>query len=145
MQLAAETRPGVVDLFEGRHRLRQGRTDRRRLGPPVSVLASELRRSPAAFHPQTPLPALQPAAKPLPGTDRLPELRPADLPCERPAAPLLKPLARLVPWCDDRASTGCAVAPPLPVPEQWRRCFIYGNRNREVVQRREGVRLHHPG
>src|SRR5207248_4564348 len=35
-------------------------------------------------------------------------------------------------------------APPLPVPEQWRRCFIYGNRNREVVQRRQGVWVHHP-
>ena len=28
----------------------------------------------------------------------------------------------------------CAL--PLPVPEWQRRCFIYGNRNREVVQRR---------
>ena len=26
-------------------------------------------------------------------------------------------------------------ASPLPVPEQWRRCYIYGNRNRQVVQR----------
>src|SRR5262249_9430015 len=33
-------------------------------------------------------------------------------------------------------------APPLPVPEMQRRCF-YGNRNREVVQRRQGVWLHH--
>src|SRR5690349_19734248 len=34
-------------------------------------------------------------------------------------------------------------APPLPVLSWWRRC-LYGNWNREVVQRREGVWLHRP-
>jgi hypothetical protein len=32
---------------------------------------------------------------------------------------------------------------PLPVPKWQRRCFIYGNRNREVVQRRQGVWVHY--
>src|SRR3954451_19899844 len=32
---------------------------------------------------------------------------------------------------------------PLPVLSWWRRC-LYGNRNRQVVQRREGVWVHHP-
>src|SRR5689334_4157925 len=31
----------------------------------------------------------------------------------------------------------CAL--PLPVPKWQRRSFIYGNRNREVVQRRQGI------
>ena len=35
----------------------------------------------------------------------------------------------------------CAL--PLPVPEWQGRCFIYGNWNREVVQRREGVWVHY--
>jgi hypothetical protein len=35
----------------------------------------------------------------------------------------------------------CAL--PLPVPEWQGRCFIYGNRNREVVQRRQGVWVHY--
>jgi hypothetical protein len=35
----------------------------------------------------------------------------------------------------------CAL--PLPVPKWQGRCFIYGNRNREVVQRRQGVWVHY--
>ena len=37
-----------------------------------------------------------------------------------------------------------SIALPCPFLSWQRRCFFYGNWNRQVVQRREGVWLHHP-
>src|SRR5207248_5393226 len=46
-------------------------------------------------------------------------------------------------WPQARTSSACAKRLPSPFVSNGREVFFYGKRNRQVVQRRQGLRFHH--